>query len=1453
MDPSLAAEYKAVLARRAATGASPSAPPPVATAPPAPAAPAEATDLKAAYRAVLARRGKAPAVVAPARSVSESAKENLSAQAYQEDQGLLPEGQIHPVREFIADTAKAIPQAAAYTTRAAVASPLDAGAYLARTVSKAVTGYGGPEEPLGVERLAEKIRGGPPPEGRSGAAGRYGQQIGSVAAPFAAPTAVLGGAALGVGRAIFDDVMTAVMGKTERDIGHGSVLDPRLSAPRTKEEAWNALAGFIPPVQAWASVKERISDPQATDADKSAAWEEFWTVDLPAAGTIALPMVKGIAARHQAWKESHGKALESRQAGVEADIEADIEAIRGQSAQERVQARQEAQAAENAGAPGARVGQAVPLPDAPPPPPEPAPKAAPWQPPERRGPFNPQAVRGSFLEYVRARGDKAAMGENGRRWFERAESAFGPKWREHADAEVARMGPAPTREAVTVEPAAPTAAPPESAGTVPVQQGPEPMRKPSAKPPRRGEVGAISPQAVIDTVKEAAKGLGRAADALPGVVMAPARRSELGAVSPRGIIEAGERLVGIKPPEKVPGVRSYNLIKAATHKFNFRSPWKAYQQGFISEFQALTDSQKMLAKEFGEPIKGIPLGDRLHQVPGAAGKARAAQIRFSREVIKPAAKDGLEHLENIMFLKRVIARLEVDPQGRAVGDYTIDSAKADLAKIQSHIGKDRFDRLEKIADGPYQAHMDETLQVLLQAGHISPERYAEIKDMNPWYAPFAVVKYLSEQPKPQGPAGRISTTADLTRTIKGMGEETLNEGIGDILAKSLDQVARARILAEKTLAMQEVGKVVVDSMQEAGKRGIPSEDLPWRVVSEDARPRPGYDIVKYLEGGNITALEVTKDIAAGLNGLNKAEASLLANTVRAITVPFKAGATAFNVGFQAVNLPLDIMRHATMARTGVGINPVDWFMFAEAYRKAFVSTLKGVIADKPDARFMEYLESGMAGTTVQSRLTPHMYREQLGLAPTSVGEAVWRGASAPFRALARAGEFTETMSKVAGHERMKQFDFFGDKAKAITEVRNYAGSPDFWRMGIHSPGTNILFMFFNAAQQGITRDLARMSFQSGTHEGAMAWIRLSAIVGLPAAKLMALNLSPEYRDDYEQVEEWEKQGNFMIPLDSHWTDDNGIQRRNYVRIPKRGPLRWFGNMVESVVKYIHDSDPEAFQKFAVDFLENIFPINIEGDTLTERVSSVVSSMNPTIKVPLEIASNYDTWRKRPIVPEKMKYADPEQQYYRSTPQMYRAIGERLGVSPLKAKQVLEGFTGGLATQFSPPTTSGDPSSELAQIPGIKRYVRSRSVNEDEARKMFESGKGAEQTAYMQAQHEADSIWDDIQRFPRAQQAQRIATVRQANPKAADILEKRSSEMAMGYTNRDRIIDRLGIESGQRAQAIAAMLGPLPPKQREKELEALAMKNLLGKNAVVWGQVLALLEKQQAPAPAGVAP
>jgi hypothetical protein len=842
------------------------------------------------------------------------------------------------------------------------------------------------------------------------------------------------------------------------------------------------------------------------------------------------------------------------------------------------------------------------------------------------------------------------------------------------------------------------------------------------------------------------------------------------------------------------------------------------------------------------------------------------------DVVAPIKKN-LADFDTFVFLRRTQDRLQEDPNKRRVGNWDLAKVQRAFAQMRQEVGNSTVDEFYKIADhyidqngnfveGPYQKIMDKALRLMVDSGRMSQDIYDQIKSKNDFYAPFVVLRYMDPTSQagdqPMSGAGRqIATRADLTYAIKGIDDPDFR--IDSILSASAQQIYRARILAEKNKAMLKLSELApLDPNGENIKfvkgpvylpPGTPGEKGRWILPGGESLPK-NKEVLPFKKDGVNVALIVDKDVATAVQGMNRMQGEILSSLLRKTMAPARWGATTFNLAFQPVNyLFADMPRLAVMSKYGIR-NPVDAIRYITDFMSGTVSAFRGTFGHA-DMLYKAALEMGVLNSTIQKVLTPEVFAEKYNL-DANAKKGFWKGAKRitidQFAKFANALEESTKVTGVKRALRLEGYDQLTGKAKEDaanrirTELRRYSGSPDFARAGVDARTANLWFMFINARLQGTHSDMARLLGKTGGKEAVAAWARLTAMM-LPMLGVALLNRADdELSKDYAQVPSWEKDNYFMIPLDSRFVNDQGISVRNYARIPKREIFQVAGNLVDSLVGFMADKDQPSITKVADEFLGNLSPVNIQGDTAREKAEAVVGGTNPLIKAPAEWIFNRDMFRHRDVVPQSLKDLPATMQYKRTTPQVYVELGKLTGFSPLRIQQATSGISAGLITQF----TMGKPSGDrgwYSELPAVKRFVRSDIVGTEAEDARLQEAITANQTDSAIKKQLAEHLYDTVKDEPKEIQRALVARVsREAkDPLLAQTLKQIIIDAGRGLTYQDRQMLRLGVQSGDRAAYIQGALDRLPNDQARQEW----IKDLR-KKKILTGKVMGQLRRGKQP-------
>ena len=732
-----------------------------------------------------------------------------------------------------------------------------------------------------------------------------------------------------------------------------------------------------------------------------------------------------------------------------------------------------------------------------------------------------------------------------------------------------------------------------------------------------------------------------------------------------------------------------------------------------------------IANKYNAPVEDVAA--KFEALSGSQGKAKADVERFDRSVA-----DGVKGMErdfNIyMFSKRALDRLEMDLKDieaeikkvqdnpialeselkkqrevklnrREVGDYTIPQAKADLAALREKLGPEKFAKLEK-AGQEFQVQLDEALKLQLESGRMSMKTYDAIKDGNQFYAPFRLQKYLERTEMPEGTGRRIDTQADYTKAMKGIKGDEIK--LADMMAAARDSITKSRILAEKNSAMRELSDLAV----------LDRDGMFIRKLAEKQEPPKGWDEIRVMEKGETTRYAVDKTVADAVRNIGPNGGAIL---LRLAAIPFKAGVTGMHIPFAVGNALIDQARLALISRLGIRMdrNMVrDMASYPFDVGQAFLSSVKHNVFGKADQIYLDFLDSGAANSTIQNYFTPD------GLIFKAVNESPLKYPAKVLNSVPQLISAVEETSKIAGVKRAMRFTGAETGKQVaqmypemVTEVRRFAGSPDFSRVGSWTEKyrLNLLQMFMNARIQGTVADFSRMfGGAGGKSEAGRMMVKLGVAVGAPT--IAAYLLNEKYRDDYEKRPENERRNYWLIPKEKFITAENGEKMRDYWKIPKRDIIKWVANSIEAMMDFYRDRDPDSFAKFAQTSIEDMVPLNISGNTFQERVESVAAGSNPLVKAPAEMAFNRDFFRHKSIVPQWMENSSPEQQYRAYTPDAFIKLADLMPDvapevfrSPLMLEKMVSNLTGNMVTQFLPMKNPPKEREGVENFPLLKKF------------------------------------------------------------------------------------------------------------------------------------------------------
>jgi hypothetical protein len=371
-----------------------------------------------------------------------------------------------------------------------------------------------------------------------------------------------------------------------------------------------------------------------------------------------------------------------------------------------------------------------------------------------------------------------------------------------------------------------------------------------------------------------------------------------------------------------------------------------------------------------------------------------------------------------------------------------------------------------------------------------------------------------------------------------------------------------------------------------------------------------------------------------------------------------------------------------------------------------------------------------------------------------------------------------------------------------------------------------MYMFLNARIQGTVADVGRLSGRDGANTAAKTWFKIAAAVGVPTAYLYFLNQQPEYKDDYEKRSQQEKDNYWMIPKDTFITTEDGEKMRDFWRIPKRESAKWMANMTESALKFAEKKDPEALGNFAGTMLQDISPVNVQGENARERLESVGSSLNPLVKAPLELATGRDMYRHRPLLPDTMEKASPENQYTERTAEAFKKLAGAMPDfspefmrSPILMENLTRNLTAGLFTQFLP-RKPVDGRSKVENAALLQRFQAIPFTDNKAFKEELNNLERAAADDYLARHRQAVKLIEDNKGKPLRE----IAAQANGDPKLIRHLADLWVAKENGATIQDRQL--LALPAKQRADYVMSKLKDLSADDKKKAVREFARKRIL---------------------------
>lgn len=928
---------------------------------------------------------------------------------------------------------------------------------------------------------------------------------------------------------------------------------------------------------------------------------------------------------------------------------------------------------------------------------------------------------------------------------------------------------------------------------------------------------------------------------------------------------------------------------AEMHELQAGSPVKADLRvsKFREDMQALLGKNPEQLQKFNEYITNLRIQDRLKNPLAEEDLARLetlnGYIDLEGNFVVP--EEELAAGRTTEDIKHEFIAL-VDKTKR-VGDFKDRSDVPTLVKgveaLMEEINDPEILRYQRNADGNimynvdgplfegkfveaaelYHSHFQSALFDMYNSGLITSRAYTDMVNSSSFYAPFFVLKYFNRNPEDT-----------FGSYIKGIQDE--DWGILRPMDAAEYKLYNTQLRIDRNQMLLKM-KDFKDDFDPDGN---------FITISNEQYASADLDSVKFYDRGNVRYMVMDDDVARLLNSFDPVSTSTTYMTTKLAGDIFKLGATGMNLFFQAGNfLMFDPIRLLTTSRAGLrakdkGLSPIVLgmqylkAMMASSWANLTPNSVKNLVReyapnqiDQLETLYSEFVNSGAAGSTIAeyfdkaTQIKDPLTRGNNARRNPVSNAILWGNAKA-----SSVGKTLEQTAKMVGMQRMKIFEGLDvleqkiqdekdpQKLAALqkeaqevsdqiaVEIRNFAGSPDFIRKGkfTDSEALNVIFMFFNARIQGVERDLSRMlqifSPKGDKAEAMKVMMKVSAFAAMPT--MLAWSMNRRYKDDYDEVSDEEKKRYFMIPLDEMFEHPyiEGKMVRDYIRVPRRESFGLFSYTLEKGLDFFYEKDPDAVNELLGFWLESTMPVNIAGLTegdLLKAGESVGSSLNPLLKAPAELIGNRNFFRHKPLVPQSLADADAKEQYYESTPDVYKALGGMTGLGALRTKHLLESLTAGGITQFFPNKDVGIPSEAgvpalgrtIASTPLVSRLARSSYLAESDLQEIMDDSDQLSATDRVIRRRFVDRWFSDTRGMTIQDRVRHIPPATNHSEKLRnDMIIKRLRMMALGLEPDEARLAGMPVDA--RADVIFNQMQNKTPAEVKVYLTDLASKRIV---------------------------
>jgi len=669
--------------------------------------------------------------------------------------------------------------------------------------------------------------------------------------------------------------------------------------------------------------------------------------------------------------------------------------------------------------------------------------------------------------------------------------------------------------------------------------------------------------------------------------------------------------------------------------------------------------------------------------------------------------------------KRAFTRAErgiKNPIPKGGGEpVSLEQASGAIKSIEAEFAKMGKTEALNTAFKNFQNWADKYILQEAVGGIISKETYAKIKEGNEFYASFDVLDNLPKDIEnlPSLSSPEYFSVAN-QKAIKKM------KGTEKRIANPIEATVRKFITAQGLYERNKVANIVLNDLEKLNlsKRVVGSfkqkqalKEKGIDSVIEGHYNKKEFDLVSVFRDGRVEKYSVPKEFADVMKQLKPYQAPKWIHMLNSV---FRKSATTLYVPFTISNA----FRDALMAYTtspvykgsplGIGGFAKDWagglaqgakHEFLGGAREGWRSKLNEYLggSDIATAYIKDKGSFGYAGNIRNAKLA------KADLFKKSGGRFIADVIRSPFDLIEKLSSTVELAPRLGVYKRGLKQGVGGKKSAMMARESTI----DFNKAGALMKIINQFVPFLNARVQGrLTVGRALIN------RPAQTMAKITSSVLLPATGLYLWNRV--YNSElYDDIPEHIKSRYFTFIIGTA-ENPRGETVPKYILIPKSdvGEIGW--NPIEYALDKFFKKDNESLLGFFTNWMNDVSPVEFAREGKLSGTKALGSVLPPIAKGGLESLFNINLYWGNEIVPYYWEKSRPDPlQYREDTPELYKALGAKLNMSPLKIQNLMGNVFASYGRQgLSPDAMLRGLTGRIIRVQGGEKASQASAIIRD---------------------------------------------------------------------------------------------------------------------------------------------